>query len=1109
MVASLPVVAEMMRNYQGWAAADFAQFQTMIYNVFYSVADSFLTSHFGTGDSHYWANWDLASMSTLYAIGVLNDNQALVTRSLNYFYSGAGNGCIDRAVNFIHPGYLGQGQEMGRDQGHATLDIAQLAVYCQMAWNQGTDLFGYENNRVLAMAEYTAKYNLGNDVPWTNYGYDFYWPTVWLQTSVSSGGRGPSSRPGWPTLYNHYVNIMGLSAPYTKQTANAMGTGWGFNGDSLGWDQLTTALPPIASGTNPSALSTVLNGQKPCLSWWGSAYATSYNVKRSTTSGTNYATIGTGVTTNTYTDTSAVSGTYYYIVTGSLSGGGTTGNSNEAKAILGTPLYAQLLFNETSGTNAADATGNGWTGTLVNGATWTNGQSGKAVNLAKASSQYVSLPSGVVADLSDLTVSAWVYQTSASNYARIFDFGSGDNFYGGWSPWNYPTWLAERYMYLAPQDGSGKVRFGISRSTGVGEESILGASALPTGQWVHVTVTLSAGIGTLYVNGIAVGQNLNMPMTPMQFPPTTQNYIGKSQSRGDPYFDGKINDFRIYRGALTTGSAYTLATGLAPATPPPAPTNLTATAQTGNQNLLTWNASAGSATYTISRSTTAGGPYTVIASIVSGTSYTDTGLTAGTTYYYVVNGANTGGDGSVSTQSSGVVALPPMPSVPTGVNAFASSSSAITINWTAAANAYTYSVKRSLTSGSSYTTLASGLTALTYTDTGLTSGTTYYYVVSSVNTAGESANSAQDSATPSDLLVHLRFDESAGTTAADVSGNGWDATLINAPTWTAGVFGNAVLLTATSSQYATLPTGVVANLNDFTISVWVYPNSMSTWQRVFDFGTGTATYMFLATSNSSVPRFAIRLNSGTEQVLDGTAALTTGTWRHIAVTLSGSTGKLYVNGSLVRTNTAMSLHPSSLGSTTHNYIGRSQFSADPYLNGAINDVRIYSRALSASEITAQVNPSPAIPTGLTAIPGEGLVSLNWAVDESASTYTVKRATVSGGSYTTVASGLSVPTFTDTGVTNGITYYYVVSAVNWLGESANSTETAGTPYSIAWASQDIGAVAATGSSSVSGQTVTVIGSGADIWTTRGRTLLPSSSIDGQLHDHRPRHERSKH
>src|SRR5207237_8882586 len=104
------------------------------------------------------------------------------------------------------------------------------------------------------------------------------------------------------------------------------------------------------------------------------------------------------------------------------------------------PLYPSDL-NETSGRTAANSTGNGRTCTLVNAATWPAGKNGNAVNLAKASSQYVSLPSGIVADVSDMTVSAWVYQASASNSARIFDFGSGDNFYGGMSPWNYQTWL--------------------------------------------------------------------------------------------------------------------------------------------------------------------------------------------------------------------------------------------------------------------------------------------------------------------------------------------------------------------------------------------------------------------------------------------------------------------------------------------------------------------------------------------------------------------------------------------------------------------------------------------------------------------------------------------
>ncbi len=1075
-------VGETMRTYPGWAPADFAQFQTMMSTVFYPLANDFLTRHNGTDYSHYWANWDLCAMDDIYAIGVLTDNPTLTNQAITYFKSGLGNGCIDRATNFIHPGFLGQGQEIGRDQGHASLDMSELATFCQMTWNQGSDMFGYENNRVLSMAEYTAKYNLFNPVPFA----PVWSSTGGLMTGPSSGAQGATGRPGWATFYNHYVNVLGLAAPYTQTIANQNGANWSFNGDDPGWDYLTASLPPIATGANPSSLTAIVTAQQPVLSWWGSAYATGYNVLRSTTSGSGYTTIATGVTTNTYTDTSVVSGTtYYYVVNGTISGG-TTGNSNEAKAIIGTSLYAQLKFDETSGTAASDSTGNGWAGTLVNGATWTTGTISGAVNLSSASSQYVNLPNSIASDLSDFTISAWVNLSSISTWARIFDIGYSSS-----------TSANERYMMLTASNGSAP-RFAITHSGGNGQEGINSNIPLPTSQWVHVAVTLNGPIGTLYVNGNAVGQNRNMYTTPNRLPGgINYAYIGKSGYAADPYLNGKVDDFRIYRGPLSVGAVYTLATGLAPATPPSAPTNLTVTAQAGNQSLLSWTASSGATSYTVLRATSSGGPYSIVATIVSGTSYVDTGLTAGTTYYYEVDGANSGGDGAVSTASSGVVALPPMPSVPAGFTAVASSATTAALNWTATANAYSYNVKRSLTSGGPYTTIAGGLTVTTFNDTGLTTGTPYYYVVSAVNTAGESVNSAEADATPSDLLVHLRFDEAYGTNAMDASGNGWNATLVNTPVWGAGIFGNALGLTSASTQYGTLGAGVVSTVNDFTISVWVNMTTFASWARAYDFGTGTTNYMFLAPQGTAAgkPRFSIRTPSVAEQVIDSSVAIPTGSWTQITVTLSSGVGKMYINGALVGTNSAMTLTPASLGSTTQNYFGHSQFGADPYLNGSIDDFRINSHAFTATQVAANASPSPATPTGLSANPSDGLMTLNWAVSETATTYKVKRATVKGGPYTTVSTGLTTPTFVDTGLTDGTTYYYVVSAVNWLGESANSTETAGTPYSIAWAAQDIGTTGATGSSSASGATVTVTGSGADIWGTADTFQFRSVPVTG--------------
>jgi len=88
------------------------------------------------------------------------------------------------------------------------------------------------------------------------------------------------------------------------------------------------------------------------------------------------------------------------------------------------------------------------------------------------------------------------------------------------------------------------------------------------------------------------------------------------------------------------------------------------------------------------------------------------------------------------------------------------------------------------------------------------------------------------------------------------------------------------------------------------------------------------------------------------------------------------------------------------------------------------------------------NP-PAAPSGLTATPGNQQVKLTWNASTTASSYNVKRATTSGGPYTQVAN-TTVTTDTDGSLTNGTTYYYVVSAVDANGESVNSAEAKGTP-----------------------------------------------------------------
>ncbi|HTJ69853.1 MAG TPA: RICIN domain-containing protein [Actinospica sp.] len=254
--------AEIMRDYSGF---DLASFQTMMLDIFYPMNNDFLVNHNGACIAHYWANWDLCNMCSVLAIGILCDDSAKVNQAIDYFYSGAGNGAINNLTPYVYSDGTAQCQESGRDQGHAMLDVALVGAFCQMAWNQGIDLFGYENDRVLKMCEYLAKYNLGNDVSYTTYSwYDGTdCATLNSQTTISSSSRG-NIRPCWALIYNHYVALKGLSAPYTTAYATLVGPeggGGDYGSTSGGFDQLGfgTLTHALAAGPLPHGIYTLTN----------------------------------------------------------------------------------------------------------------------------------------------------------------------------------------------------------------------------------------------------------------------------------------------------------------------------------------------------------------------------------------------------------------------------------------------------------------------------------------------------------------------------------------------------------------------------------------------------------------------------------------------------------------------------------------------------------------------------------------------------------------------------------------------------------------------------------------------------------------------------------
>ena len=201
---------------------------------------------------------------------------------------------------------------------------------------------------------------------------------------------------------------------------------------------------------------------------------------------------------------------------------------------------------------------------------------------------------------------------------------------------------------------------------------------------------------------------------------------------GTTYADTKLTNGTAYYYVVTAvgaagesgNSNQASATPTAAPTAPVPPLNLTATG--GNQQVsLAWTASAGATSYNVKRAATNGGPYTTVAS-PAGTSYTDTAVTNGTAYYYVVTAVNAAGQSGNSNQASATpMAAPTAPVPPLNLTATGGNQQ-VSLAWTASSGATSYNVKRATTNGGPYTTVASPA-GTSYTDTTVTNGTTYYY----------------------------------------------------------------------------------------------------------------------------------------------------------------------------------------------------------------------------------------------------------------------------------------------------------------------------------------------------------------------------------------------
>ncbi len=557
--------------------------------------------------------------------------------------------------------------------------------------------------------------------------------------------------------------------------------------------------------------------------------------------------------------------------------------------------------------------------------------------------------------------------------------------------------------------------------------------------------------------------------------PTATSYANTGLTNGTTYYY-VVRAFNATLESVNSQqvSARPSAASLAP------PAAVVATA--GNASVaLSWGAVTGATGYRVYRGATSGGPYTQIASGTART-YTNTGLTNGTTYYYVVRAFNATLESINSQQVSATPSVAP-PAAPSGVAATAGNGS-VGLSWGAVSGATGYRVYRGTTSGGPYTLVASASTA-SYADAGLTNGTTYFYVVRAFNASLESTNSLQVSATPSAPLptpdpalpaagrflvldaqtAALQFSNGAAvTTWSDISGNARHAAASGATTpvlATNTINGKPVLRFDGVDDHFTLPSG----FQDFTAGMSLYvvmrPSVLTNSFKIVALGNGAgAQNIGLGRAGQTSGFQFFNTNAGGEYSwFNTTSGLTAGETSLISVQQDGGVAGSLSYAEVVKNGVSLlgqQVFVPPVATRSLNYIAKTYWNEGMF-QGDIAEIILYNRKLSSQENAAVQTyvankygltmggtaPVLGAPSGVAASAGNGSVALSWAAVSTATGYRVLRSTTAGGPYTQIASPAGT-SYTDTGLSNGSTYYYVVRAFNASLESVNSEQVSATP-----------------------------------------------------------------
>jgi hypothetical protein len=629
-------------------------------------------------------------------------------------------------------------------------------------------------------------------------------------------------------------------------------------------------------------------------------------------------------------------------------------------------LIAAYGYNEAGGTSTADASPTGNPATLMASATWAAGRFGSSLALSGASfaeaADHAALTPGTTA-----TFEAWVYLTAKPNevaaIANKWNESAEDEFFFGLAPDQTPifawhttggsTWESSAYNYAS------------------------GNGVVPLNTWTHVAVVRNGATVSFYVNGALDSSSSPADANPFRPGTTSLRVGGQNRGSNSRNFPGRIDELRIYARALSASEIQTdmnAPIGAGGDTTPPtvsltAPANgatvsgtigLSAsasdnTAVTGVQfrvDGVNVGAEDTASPYSISWNTTtvANGSrvITAVARDAAGNTATAASITV-----------------TVQNQAPGDTTPPTVAlTAPAGG---ATVSGTVAVSATASDNVGVVGVQFRLDGANVGAEDTTSPYSVGWTTTSVTNGSHTLTAVAR-DAAGNTTTSASrtvtvsNSVTPSGLIAAYAFSEGAGTTAADASSTGNQATLTGAASWGAGRYGNALSVNgagyANANDTAALTPGTTA-----TFAGWVYltgaPSEVASivnkWSQsnedeyVFALGGDRRLLFAWHTTGSST------WGSPAYNYTTGGAQVPLNTWTHVAVVRNGATLSFYVNGALSHSVSAMDTNPFRNGTNSLRVGGQGRGGMNRYFPGRIDDARIYNRALTLAEIQAAMN----------------------------------------------------------------------------------------------------------------------------------------------------------